>query len=71
MNIDKHIFKEFENISKSKNFLFSFGIDFIYEFFRFNKNYLPANISKKIFTFVNQNKIIKDFSMKFADRGNV
>ena len=71
LDIDKQIFKEFENKSKSQNFVFSYGIDFIYEFFRFNKNYVPKGISESIFSFVNKNKIIKDISMKLADRGNL
>ena len=32
MNIDKNIFNEFEKETKSKNSVFSFGIDFIHEF---------------------------------------
>ena len=71
LDIDKYIIKEFETKSKSQNFVFSFGIDFIYEFFRFNKNYVPKDISEKIFSFVNKNKVIKDISMKLADRGNL
>ena len=37
LSLDKSMFKEFENKTKSYNAIFSFGIDFIHEFFKFNK----------------------------------
>ena len=68
---DKSIYKEFENEVKSYNSMFSFGIDLIYDFFKLNRDFVPKNISKKIFNFINANKNIKDLSIKFADRGNL
>ena len=70
LNIDKNIYKEFEKIAKSYNSLFSFGIDFIYEFFRFNKNFVPKNISQKIITYINKKQKLKDLSIKFANEGH-
>ena len=51
--------------------MFSFGIDLIYDFFKLNRDFVPKNISKKIFNFINSNKNIKDLSIKFADWGNL
>ena len=61
----------FSVLSKSFNSVFSFGIDFIYEFFKFNKKFIPKNVSEKIFTFINKNQKIKNLSIKFANRGNL
>jgi len=69
LNIDKNIYKEFEIMAKSYNSFFSFGIDFIYEFFRFNKNFVPKNISQKIFTYINKKQKLKDLGIKFANEG--
>ena len=70
MQIDKNIYKEFENKTKSLNLVFSTGVDFIYEFFRFNKNVVPGPISKKIFSLINKNEKLKDISIKYANFGN-
>ena len=67
----KSIYKEFETIAKSYNFTFSLGIDFIYEFFRFNRNFLPKKISEKIFSFINDNKQIKQLGIKLANQGSL
>jgi len=69
LSIDKNIYKEFEKLSKSYNSTYSLGIDLIYEFFRFNKNFLPKSISEKIFTFINNNSKIKDLSINIANKG--
>ena len=71
MNIDKNIFNEFEKETKSKNSVFSFGIDFIHEFFKFNKDYVPKNISETIIDFINNNQKIKNLSIKFANHGSL
>jgi|TARA_B100000929_G_scaffold263320_2_gene229122 2-octaprenyl-6-methoxyphenol hydroxylase len=71
LSIDKNIYKEFEKNSKSYNSIFSFGIDFIHEFFKFNKSFVPNNISEKIFTFINKNQKLKELGIKFANQGNL
>ncbi len=68
--INKNIYQEFEKYSKSYNSAFSFSIDLIYEFFRFNKNFVPKNISEMFFKFLNKNQTIKDLSIRFANQGN-
>ena len=71
LEIDKSIFKEFEHISKGYNSSFSFGIDFIHEFFKFNKNYVPKNISEKFFSIINKSKKIKSIGIKIANEGTL
>ena len=71
LNIDKSIYKEFEQETKSYNSIFSFGVDFIYEFFKINKSFIPKSISKKIFNYINANQKIKDLSIKYANQGNL
>ena len=71
LSIDKNIYKEFEKNSKSYNSIFSFGIDFVHEFFKYNKNFVPKNISEKIFSFINKNQKLKEFGIKFANQGNL
>ena len=71
LNIDQNIYKEFEKNVKNYNNIFSLGIDFIYEFFRLNRNYVPKNISQKMFNFIDKSKKIKDFSIKFANQSNL
>tara|TARA_B100000029_G_scaffold208875_1_gene206720 strand:+ start:4044 stop:5138 length:1095 start_codon:yes stop_codon:yes gene_type:complete len=71
LSIDKSIYSEFEKSTKNYNLIFSFGIDLIYEFFRLNNNFIPKNISEKIFTHINNNQKIKDLSIKFANQGNL
>ena len=69
LNIDKNIFSEFEKKTKSNNLLFSFGIDFIHEFFKINNNYLSKNISKKIFSYIKNNDKIKNLGILYANKG--
>ena len=69
--IDRGIFKEFEKLSKTKNTIFSFGIDFLHEFFKFNKDFIPPIFSKKIFNFVNSNNKIKKLIIKLANEGSL
>tara|TARA_Y100000590_G_scaffold51625_1_gene54223 strand:+ start:5938 stop:7035 length:1098 start_codon:yes stop_codon:yes gene_type:complete len=69
--INKSICKEFEKKTKNYNSLFSLGIDFIYEFFRFNKNFIPSSVSKIFFSYINKNQKIKDIGIKIANQGNL
>ena len=55
--------EKFEKNSKSYNSIFSFGIDFVHEFFKYNKNFVPKNISEKIFSFINKNQKLKEFAI--------
>ena len=68
LDLDSTICKEFENQNKHKNYLFSYGIDFIYEFFNIEKKLNNYMISKYLKIFAN-NKISKNFLIKVADKG--
>ena len=69
LNISKSIYKEFQHEAKSQNSAFSLGVDLIYEFFRFNRNFIPKNISEKLFSYVNKNEKLKKFGIKLANHG--
>ena len=66
--LDSSILEDFEKKTKSSNFIFSSGIDFIYEFFKFD-NKFKNNFSKKIFDYVNNQTIINKYLKNSADRG--
>jgi len=68
LQLDTFILEEFENISKNKNFIFSKGIDFIYEFFNFDKKNKGNNLNK-ILTHFGDNKIFLNSVIKIADKG--
>ena len=68
IQIDSLIFEEFEKKTKHTNFIFSNGIDFIYEFFNFEKKNKNQNLSK-ILRFVGKNKKLTHTLIKFADKG--
>ena len=68
LQLDSLILEEFEKKTKTKNFLFSRGIDFIYEFFNFEKQTNEKNFSK-ILKYFGRNKIFINSIIKFADKG--
>ncbi len=69
LNINESIYKEFQRETKSQNAVFSLGIDFIYEFFRLNRNFIPKNISEQFFSYVNKKEKLKKFGIKLANQG--
>ena len=68
IQLDPLILEEFEKKTKHKNFIFSNGIDFIYEFFNFDKKKENKNLSK-ILKFIGKNRNLNDLFIKFADSG--
>jgi len=68
LEINKNIYQEFEKKNKHLNFLFASGIDFIYNFFYFDNYYLNLN-SKKLFKYINNNKLFNNLFIKYANRG--
>jgi 2-octaprenyl-6-methoxyphenol hydroxylase len=66
--LDNSVIYEFEKNLKYKNFIFSNGIDVIYEFFNFerkiNNNFLSGSVKK-----INKNLLINKLFIKIADRG--
>ena len=68
MQLDSSIFDEFEKKTKHINFIFSNGIDFIYEIFNFEKKIKGKSLSK-ILRYFGKNKRLTNTLIKFADRG--
>ena len=66
--LEKNLLIKFENEIKHLNFIFASGIDFIYEFFKFD-NKFKNNFSKKIFDYVNNQTILNKYLKNSADRG--
>ncbi len=66
--LDYSVYTEFENATKHFNFIFSFGIDFIYEFFKFDNKY-KNNYSNKLLKFISKNKLFNNIISKYADKG--
>ena len=68
IQLDALIFEEFEKKTKHSNFIFSNGIDFIYEFFNFDKKNKAKNITK-ILKYIGRNQKISNALIKLADKG--
>tara|TARA_B100002019_G_scaffold147984_1_gene127414 strand:- start:1226 stop:2302 length:1077 start_codon:yes stop_codon:yes gene_type:complete len=68
LEIDSSICQEFEKKIKHKNFLFSSGIDFVYEFFHLESSFNNSFLSKSV-QFIGKNKNFSKFITKFADTG--
>ena len=68
IQLDSYVLKEFEKKTKKNNFIFSSGIDFIYEIFNFDKKIKGENFNKFL-KFIGKNKNIMNSLVKFADRG--
>jgi 2-octaprenyl-6-methoxyphenol hydroxylase len=68
MQIDSSISVEFEKQTKSKNFLFSNSIDFIYEAFNFDTKIRTKSFNK-ILKSIGKNKSLTNYFIKFADKG--
>ena len=68
LSIDKAILFKFEKKIKHLNFIFSHGIDFIHEFFKFD-NKLNNKISNELFNCFSKNKLIKRYIEDIANRG--
>jgi len=68
IQLDSSILNDFENKTKSKNFLFSNGIDFIYEIFDIEKKTKSKSFNK-IMKIIGKNKNLTNYLVKLADRG--
>ena len=68
LQLDSFILKEFESKTKHMNFIFSSGIDFIYEFFNFDKKINNTKLTETLQLF-GKNKLLKNTLIKFADLG--
>ena len=68
LDLDNSIFLDFEKNTRNRNYLFSSGIDFIYEFFNFENKIKGKTLSKSV-KLLGNSKIINKFFIKFADNG--
>ena len=68
LDLDTSICSDFEKNAKDKNYLFSNGIDFIYEFFNF-ENKINSSVLSKSLNLLGKNKFLNNFFTKLADRG--
>ena len=68
LDLDISICSDFEKNTRDKNFLFSNGIDFIYEFFNFESKINNNTLSKSL-KFFGKNELVNKFFTKFADTG--
>ena len=66
--LDFSVNKEFEKQIKHRNLIFSKGIDFIYEFFNFEKKIKNNILSKSVKAF-SQNPTINRIFTNLADKG--
>ena len=66
--IDSSINDEFQNKLKHKNFIFSNGIDFIYEFFNLERK-IKNNILSKSVQFLGKKPLINKMFTRIADKG--
>ncbi len=70
LNLDSSICEEFENKTKHTNYIFSNGVDFVYELFNIENN-INNDLSAKFIEFFANNKISNKFFIKLADEGIV
>jgi len=68
MPIDSSVNKEFEKKLRSKNYIFSSGIDFIHEFFNFERK-LNSSILTKSIKLLGRNTSVKKMFNSIADKG--
>ena len=68
MQLDSSVLDNFEKQTKSKNFLFSSSVDFIFEIFNLDKKIKNKNFNQ-ILKIVGKNKNLTNYFIKLADRG--
>ena len=68
LDIDKSVCIEFQKKLKDKNYLFSVGIDWIYEIFNFESK-INTNILSKSINIIGKNRTLNSLFKRFADNG--
>ena len=68
LELNESLAIDFKNKIQHFNFIFATGINLIYDFFIFD-NKFNSQISKNLFKILNKNKIFKEYSTIFADKG--
>ena len=70
LDLDTSICLDFEKKTKKQNYLFSNGIDLIYELFNFESKFKNDKLSKSI-KLIGKNKVLNNLFTRFADNGLV
>tara|TARA_B110000858_G_scaffold155273_1_gene177303 strand:+ start:255 stop:923 length:669 start_codon:yes stop_codon:yes gene_type:complete len=68
IQLDSSILSDFEKETKSKNFLFSNGVDFIFEVFNLDKRIANKSFNQTLKVF-GKNKNLTNYLINFADKG--
>ena len=68
LTLDQSVCAEFQNNTKSKNFIFSEGVNFIYEYFN-SKNKIGDNFVDVTARLIGKNKILNRYFKTIADVG--
>ena len=68
IQLDSSILFDFEKETKNKNFLFSNGVDLIYEIFNFDKEKTSKTFNK-ILKKIGKNKNLTNYFITLADKG--
>ena len=70
LSLDSSVCIEFEKNTKHKNYIFSNSVDFLYEFFNFERK-IKSNILSKTIKFLGEQKSTNKFFTELADNGLV
>ncbi len=70
LSIDSSVNDKFEKQSKHKNYIFSNGVDLIYEFFNFERKFNNNLLSKSV-KILGKNSSINKMFIKIADKGKI
>ncbi len=70
LNLDSSVCMEFEKKTKHKNYLFSNSVDFLYEFFNFERK-IKSKILSKTIKFLGEQKFTNKIFTNLADNGIV
>ena len=68
--LDVSVNQEFEKRTKPKNFIFSNGIDFVYEFFNLESRLDSTALTKSV-KFLGKNSSVNKIFTKIADKGSI
>ena len=68
LDLDNSISEDFQNMNRHKNYLFSSGIDFIYEFFSLESK-MNNNIISKSVSLIGKNKFLNRSFKNIANKG--
>ena len=68
LQLDAFTLEEFQKRTKNKNFIFSNGVDFIYNFFNFDKQIKGKHLNNFL-KYLGTKKIFINSVIKLADKG--